>query len=213
MAPLAANNRPDAIAYLVLLAGPGVPTDQLLQRQAQDRLQSLGVTDELAARARHSQRRTLALLKSNEKTPQDIAQELEALMLEEVRSLSPKDRATMGVSEAMVPPQVQQMTTPWFRHLVTMDPAPALEKVRCPVLAVCGEKDSQVAAASNLAGIETALNKANNPDVTLKAYPGLNHLFQACDTGSIAEYATIEETMNPQVLEDVATWINKRFGN
>ena len=38
-------------------------------------------------------------------------------------------------------------------------------------------------------------------------YDSLNHLFQKSDTGAGSEYATIETTMEPEVLGDISTWI------
>lgn len=37
--------------------------------------------------------------------------------------------------------------------------------------------------------------------------PGLNHLFQHCETGAVAEYTQIEETISPEVLEIILTWL------
>jgi hypothetical protein len=37
--------------------------------------------------------------------------------------------------------------------------------------------------------------------------PGVNHLFQTCETGAIAEYAQIEETISPNVLNILRDWI------
>ena len=84
--------------------------------------------------------------------------------------------------------QIKMVLTPWFRHFLTYDPAPVLEKVKCPVLAINGEKDLQVDPKQNLPPIEAALKAGGNADFTLKELPGLNHLFQACKTGAISEY-------------------------
>ena len=74
--------------------------------------------------------------------------------------------------------------TPWFRYFLTYDPRPALAKVRCPVLALIGEKDRQVPPKENLAQIESTLEAAGNSRVTVQELPGLNHLFQTCKTGA-----------------------------
>ena len=77
---------------------------------------------------------------------------------------------------------------------------------RCPVFALNGERDWQVISSLNLTAIERNLPKSKN-NVT-KEYPGLNHLFQHCTTGSMNEYRKIEETIAPEVLSDIAEWIN-----
>ena len=99
------------------------------------------------------------------------------------------------------------MSTPWMQYFLRYDPAPALEKVKCPVLAVNGSKDLQVPPKENLSAISNALKRGGNNRVTTKEYPNLNHLFQACNTGSPAEYAIIEQTFSPDVLKDLVEWI------
>ena len=105
------------------------------------------------------------------------------------------------------------MTTLWMQYFLKYDPAPALEKVRCPVLAINGEKDMQVPATINLEAIRKALAKGGNKQVTTKVFPGLNHLFQECKTGLPAEYATIEQTFSPIALEEILKWLKERERN
>jgi fermentation-respiration switch protein FrsA (DUF1100 family) len=81
-----------------------------------------------------------------------------------------------------------------------------------PVLALGGSLDTQVPARENLSGIDTALKAAGNTDYRIVELPKLNHLFQTATNGSPSEYATIDETIAPQVLDLIASWINQRFG-
>jgi hypothetical protein len=99
------------------------------------------------------------------------------------------------------------LTSPYVRHLISFDPAPVWFKVACPVLAVDGDRDMQVIADENLEAIKKALKSGGNINVTTTKFPGLNHLFQSCQTGLPNEYAVIEETIAPQVLELISTWI------
>jgi fermentation-respiration switch protein FrsA (DUF1100 family) len=92
-------------------------------------------------------------------------------------------------------------------YFIKYNPAIALEKVKCPVLAINGEKDMQVPPKENLEAIRNALAKGGNKKVTTIELPGLNHLFQECKTGSPAEYATIEQTFSPTALAEVLKWI------
>jgi fermentation-respiration switch protein FrsA (DUF1100 family) len=79
--------------------------------------------------------------------------------------------------------------------------------VKCPVLAINGEKDLQVSAKDNLPAIRAALEAGGNHSVKTVELPGLNHLFQTCQTGSPTEYSKIEETFNPAALKLVSDWI------
>lgn len=102
------------------------------------------------------------------------------------------------------------MNTPWFRYFLTLDPRPALRKVKCPVLALNGENDLQVPVNENLREIEAALKAAGNKDVTIVRLPKLNHLFQTSETGLPGEYGKIEETFAPVALKTIGDWILKR---
>lgn len=94
---------------------------------------------------------------------------------------------------------------PWWTFFYEHNPGADIVKTKCPVLALNGEKDIQVCAESNLRTIERLLPK--NKRNVCKVYPGLNHLFQHCQTGDINEYGKIEETISPEVLTDIANWI------
>lgn len=95
----------------------------------------------------------------------------------------------------------------WTRFFIDYDPAPAIAAARCPVMAVNGTKDMQVMPELNFSVIKSRLPK--NKKNFLKLYDGLNHLFQHCTTGYADEYPEIEETFSPEVLADIAGWINK----
>ena len=97
--------------------------------------------------------------------------------------------------------------TPWLRYFLRHDPRPALLLTRVPVLALNGDLDVQVDAEQNLPAIETALEKGGNRTVTTHSLPGVNHLFQTAGTGMVDEYAMIEETMAPSVLDLIRDWI------
>ena len=103
------------------------------------------------------------------------------------------------------------MLMPWYRTFLSLNPAGYLEKVKCPVLAVNGEKDIQVDSRQNLEMIRKSLEKGGNKNYTIKPYPGLNHLFQECETGSVGEYGKIEQTISPRFLSDITDWLQHVF--
>ncbi|MCL6623797.1 MAG: prolyl oligopeptidase family serine peptidase, partial [Fimbriimonadales bacterium] len=104
------------------------------------------------------------------------------------------------------------LTRAWVRFFLSYDPAEALRKVRCPVLALNGSLDVQVDAGQNLLAIVRALEEGGNSDYTMVKVPGVNHLFQTAETGSFQEYAKIEETFSPRVMRIIKDWILSRFG-
>src|SRR5205814_1604534 len=113
------------------------------------------------------------------------------------------------VPEAQLGMQVKAVSSPWFRGFLEYDPAPALAKLTCPVLAINGEKDLQVPPKQNLPVIRKALESGGNKNFEVDELPGLNHLFQTAKTGAISEYAETEETMSPAAMETIANWILK----
>ena len=115
---------------------------------------------------------------------------------------------TVGPDQGQfVAEQVKELATPWMKYFIQYDPAPTLEKVKCPVLALDGSKDLQVPPEIDLAAIKTALDKGGNKDVTTDELPSLNHLFQECKTGSPSEYAQIEQTFSPLALDAMTKWM------
>ncbi len=101
-----------------------------------------------------------------------------------------------------------RINLPWMRYFIQYDPAPVLGKITIPVLALNGSKDIQVAAADNLAGFERALQKAGNKDFKIVLLPGLNHLFQTANKGTVDEYEVIDETISPVALKTIGDWID-----
>ncbi len=94
-------------------------------------------------------------------------------------------------------------------YFLKYNPIPTLEKVRCPVLVIAGEKDLQV-PPENLMEIKKALEKGGNRNVSTKLFPNLNHLFQDSKTGLPSEYSEIEETFSPAALDEMSKWIKKQ---
>ena len=95
------------------------------------------------------------------------------------------------------------MALPWMRTFVMLDNSTYLKRLRCPILAVNGDRDSQVLPV-NLDSIAAATG--NRAKTVL--LPGLNHLMQHCQTGATSEYMLIDETMAPEVMETVTSFVN-----
>lgn len=103
--------------------------------------------------------------------------------------------------------QSKGFTAPWFLTFLPLEPGPALQAIRQPILALNGELDQQVPSKLDLDAIRCAL--ANNPGATVMEPPKLNHLFQTATTGASDEYGQIEETLTPAALLVMTDWIRK----
>lgn len=97
--------------------------------------------------------------------------------------------------------------SPWLNFFIDYDPSGDISKTLCPVMAINGSRDVQVIPSLNLMGIKAHL-KPNSKNI-IKEYPSFNHLFQHCKTGNVLEYRMIEETISPEVLEDIVRFIKQ----
>ncbi|AKB32065.1 hypothetical protein MSSIH_1375 [Methanosarcina siciliae HI350] len=211
IAPIVAVKSPD-VAFIVLMAGPGIPGEEILYLQSDLISRVEGVDNETIAR-NYAFMKSVYSVAKEEHNDTIAAEKLRKLIMDEVANMSEEEKQKSGYSEAnldvRVNAQVQTLISPWMRFFLTYDPKPTLMQVKCPVLAINGEKDLQVPPEENLKAIEEALKAGGNEDYTVKELPGLNHLFQTAQTGSPSEYATIEETISPTALEVIGDWISE----
>ena len=201
IAPLAATQSKD-VAFIVLLAGPGLPGADIMLLQSELISKVSGAPEADTKRALRAMKRGLDVVKAEKQAKTEVLEaKLAAVAKEEAQALGPE----MDAEKARV--LVKKLSTPWFRFFVTYDPRPSLTKVRCPVLALSGSKDLQVPPKENLAELKKAFAAGANTHVTLKELPGLNHLFQTAEKGLPDEYARIEETFAPAALAAMGDWI------
>ncbi len=203
IAPLVASEHPADVAFVVLLAGPGMIGEKILLAQQVLAGKAEGATDaDLQKNATVSKK--VFDLDAQEPNPAVFQAKAQKIIL---AALTPEDKVEVGDPIQFAQKQIHTFLSPWFRYFLTYDPRPALQKTRCPVLALDGSKDVQVPPAEDLAAIGSALKAGGNKNVTIRELPNLNHLFQTCTTGSPSEYAKITETMAPVVLTTIGDWI------
>lgn len=211
IAPMVAAQRPDDVAFIVMLAGPGAKIVDGMARQNEAVLLSQGVSAEYAKKyGELYQSMAKAVVANPDADKANQAAEAAFTQWQVKQDPVMVTQLTRANDEAskktFVKTMVSAFSEPWFRYFLQHDPANDLKKVRCPVLALNGEKDIQVDAALNLAAIEAA-TKGINKRVTLKTLPGLNHLFQHCKTCTVAEYEQLTETFAPEALSLMGDWI------
>ena len=204
IAPIVAANSKD-VDFIVLLAGPGVSGDQILLQQVGLIGKTAGLSDAYIQNEKKVAQGVFDIV-IKYKDPNLRERELKKYY-EKVFTDFPEVVKNSGMKkEDLINLNVAQTKRAWYKYFIEYDPAISLQKVQCPVLAVNGSKDVQV-APENLVAIKKALENGDNKNFTVKEFPDMNHLFQVCKTGAINEYATIEQTMSPLVLEEVSGWI------
>ena len=207
IAPLVASEHPDDIAFAVLLAGPAMNGEKILLAQAALIAKADGVSSADIKRNAAASKTLFDL--AAQQPPAVVQVKAQKIIL---AALTPKEKKELGNPVKFAKMQTQTILLPWFRYFLVYNPLPALQKTRCPVLALDGSKDLQVPPAEDLALIGQALKSGGNKNVTIKELPDLNHLFQTCVTGSPSEYAKISETMAPIALTTISDWVASQTG-
>ena len=210
IAPIVAARSQD-VAFIVLLAGTGLPGDEILMMQSRLIGKVMGADDKGLDKQEEMQKRLFEIMKA-ESDPKKAGVALREELKKHLADLTPEARKSAGDIDALADTESKKLESAWFRFFLTFDPRPTLAKVRCPVLVLNGERDLQVPPRENLEEIAKAIKKGGNTRVTTQQLAGLNHLFQTCKTGSVAEYSQIEETIAPAALDVIGNWIDEQVG-
>jgi pimeloyl-ACP methyl ester carboxylesterase len=99
-----------------------------------------------------------------------------------------------------------------MRLIYFYDPAPALERLRCPVLFVLGALDTPKAVRENVANVQACLQKAGNRDVTIKVFPNAGHNLFVDEPGDTEKMTTARLHYTPGYLELLETWLAQHTG-
>jgi uncharacterized protein len=205
IAPIIASSNHE-IGFIVSLAGPGVTGQQIIIRQQQDIGKLSGAKESDIKESSEENKKLYAVLrkeKDNNKAEVKILAIYREILEKKKTSKEDVDKGVKTLKQTF-----GANSYTWFRYFIMTDPAVYWKKVKCPVLALNGEKDLQVAANENLPAIEKALKSGGNKSVKIVKLPELNHLFQHCKTGLPTEYGNIEETFSPEALKIISDWIS-----
>jgi hypothetical protein len=203
IAPMVANSS-NNIAFIILLAGPGISGEQIIYKQVELLNRAAGLTDEQVNEKLKLQKNIFEIVLNDKDTVNQMQRLQQVLSNGIYKTMNDEQKKNIDV-------QINALTGKWFRFYISYDPYPALTKLKCPVLALNGSKDLQVPPKENLTAIEKALTDGGNKNFKTMELENLNHLFQTCETGAVYEYAQIEETISPNVLGLLSDWILK-FG-
>ncbi|MCH7875817.1 MAG: alpha/beta fold hydrolase [Gemmatimonadetes bacterium] len=210
--PLAAT-RSDDIAFVIMLAGPGLNGEQILYAQGELIVRAGGGDDDAVARQRALQQRIFTAIRTD-RGWDEVRDMIAAQIEESLASMTVEQREAIEDDDAfiqrLVEAQIGQIRSKWFRFFIDHDPLPVLERVRVPILGLFGELDLQVPAEQNRDAIREALERSGHPDYMLRILPGVNHLFIPATTGSPSEYATLDKEFAPGFLDLIAEWILAR---
>lgn len=185
------------VSYIVSLAGSSIKGDSLMKLQRQALFTAMGASKEAIEENEKLANKALQIV--NRYTADAVFADPDKYVDELIPAALKEDPKMRQTYETIL----IQVSSPEMHSFINTDPAEALTRITSPVLALNGEKDFQVDADANLGQLEKLIKSK----VVTKRYPGLNHLFQHCNTGLLNEYEELEETMSPEVLNDIAKWI------
>lgn len=205
IAPMIAA-RNDDISFIVMLAGPAIPGEDIVLIQTELIEKASGVSDEEVKFTKNIYSGVFEIIKRQD-NKDSIKSQVTAFVKNQYLEHPEILKSSKDQDENMIAQLITVYSSPWFKFFLEYDPSKDLEKVTIPVLAIIGEKDLQVPPQINLEATKKALKKAGNKNLTAKELPGLNHLFQKCSTGSPEEYAKIDETFSPIAMDIITEWI------
>lgn len=207
IAPIVAAND-KSIRFIVMMAGTAISGGDLLLLQQEAIGRASGMTEDKLKETAEINAEIYKIVKASNDSA-SASKKMTEYLIQKMKETPTMDIPKGTTVEDISKQVINQTTSPWMFHFIKYNPAIILEKVKCPVLAINGDKDLQVSSKVNLPEIEKALKEGGNNKVTVKEMAGLNHLFQDCTTGLPTEYAQIEQTMSPAALETIKNWIKE----
>jgi pimeloyl-ACP methyl ester carboxylesterase len=210
VAPIAAAKAPQAVGFIIMMAGPAVDGATVLRQQEADGAREIGATDEQIARIVAAQRKVVEA-EVTHASPAALSDAVREFVTAQLEGRPPDAVKAIGDIPAAVtktlPAAMAQMNNPWMRYFLTLDPATFIAQVKCPAYVAFGAKDTQVPPSLHKAPLEAAFAKGGNTRVTVKVYPEANHLFITANTGSVSEYTTLPKVFVPGFLDDLVAFV------
>jgi hypothetical protein len=200
------------VDFVILMSGPAVPGKEIMLAQSELVLGAENATEEEILANQAIQNAAFEAARTGTGWESVESMIMQALQ-EKISNMTKEQKAPLGNISQYIDTVVAQQTgafkSAWIRFFIDYDPAPALEKLRIPVLALLGGLDIQVPIELNQLVMEKALE--NNTDASIVVFPKANHLYQEAVTGGVSEYATLPKQFVPGFLEAITDWIHERF--
>lgn len=206
IAQIAAVKNPEDISFIVMLAGVGIPGDELIMLQSEKIARVEGRPENEILKSLEYQKILVDKLKSD--LPNDIIEnDIRKILSDVFENLADLENDTKDNIQKSIDIQIKTIMSDWYRNFLRYNPSEYLEKIKTPVLALNGDKDVQVPSKENLSAIKRSLTKAGNKNFKVLEMKGLNHLFQKSETGAISEYGKLEETFSQSALDEILNWL------
>lgn len=189
--------------FIVSLAGSALRGDKVLVEQNRLKLSAMGLPDQMTDDYCNALTKLYEYKIAYGNAASSNAQMIVALILGELHISTMPEQLRDNLVRLL------ESDNAWLNYFIAFDPVECIRKIKCPVIAINGDKDTQVRSTAHLAVIRDNLPWKTGDIV--REYQGLNHLFQHCNTGDSSEYIKIEETISPEVLSDIASFVKSLY--
>ncbi len=212
IAQIVSSTKENAISFVVLMAGPGEKCSKVYLKQQELVHLSIG-------RSKKETNQTVSIIKKAiriicaDKNKLELKDKLNTHFTTVYKKHKDPDQKDFSSQAEYVDYWVDFFSSEWAYYFFRFEPALYIKNVECPVLVLNGEMDVQVSFEQNFPAIEKALIKGGNSNYLFKSFPHVNHVFQSCKSGSIYEYETSTNTIAPEVLSELLTWITTTVKN
>jgi uncharacterized protein len=182
--PLAAAAS-DAVKAIVSISGPGVSVAVSEEYQVEAEGAREGYTTQEIAEALALYRRVLARLRAGDDPASILADEVHVL----------------GTRAAELAEVTSVKELEFFGRIADYDPVPALESLRCPILAIFGSDDVHVPTQASVVAYEAAFHRSGHTQHDIVVFPGADHRILVPDP------TTGRQRRAPGLFELIATWL------
>jgi len=195
IAPLVAKRAPD-VAFIIAESAPAMTPVEHERLRVPYQLAADGFTPEVIAHAVAFMDQKFEVARTSQGWD-----DLQAAMTRGARE--------GWLSYVNPPPTLENLRWNW-QHILSYDPAPALEALNCPVLVLYGGLDTIVPARVHRDRMQAALDRARTRDVTIKVFDHANHAFLRAVTGGRREGAGLKGFVDGYLGTHVA-WLSERL--
>lgn len=199
IAALAAARVNEPLAFLVLGSPPALDGEAALRAQFEHTLTLYGVSGEQAVQFRAGFAQFLSLARAAGHDPARLP-ELEAFLAGPGRALVPP----YGFMPSDAAAQARIFAGPWYQSQLDLAPAQFYAAMRAPALVVGGDRDLILPPAEHHPALRGVA-----PHAEFVVISGISHLLQPTETGSPAEYARTQITIDPRVLDTIESWVRQ----
>jgi pimeloyl-ACP methyl ester carboxylesterase len=196
MTAMLAANSSKTVEFLILLGSPTIDLSDVFLTQYENVYLCLNSSDEIKIYKTYSYESYNLV-----KTINDSKELTEELLKLELKIFN----RTNVIEEDVI----EFLNLQWVKDGLLFKSEEVLKNIKIPVLGLYGSLDLYVSPNENADLLNKSLSLGGNTNYKIKIIPNLNHQFQTATTGHHLEYYSIDETIAPEVLNELSDFIKE----